>query len=281
MAITRIPTQTLSVGDAVISIPFTPEGDSVSLTVSSEQVGSAASQIRFTVRDSTGLVIASQVINGTGSKRVLVIDGSLRIEISCLLGSARVLAVESTGGGLVSGDISTDSITSDKFSGDGAVGSDQLASNSITNDHVADAIFLGDKLEDDSLLSAALATSAFALGRADFHTSYFVDGNTITPPVIDGGMFRAIVTTDDLGNPADVTMGAGSHRGQVVIIEHRGDEGGNVRVITTGGWLDTGAASAKATLQNDSGGEGTLIAVCVGGTEWRALAYYFTVFSAA
>jgi hypothetical protein len=286
MATTRIEEQALSVGNTAISVPFTPDGDSVSLTFSVEQVGTVASQVRSIVRDSDGLVVESQVINGTGSKRSLLVDGTLTIEMSCLLGTVIVSAVESTGGGLVSGDLSTDSVTSAKFSGAGIVDTEQIADDAITDDHITDATIIGDKLVDLSVSSAALKGSASALGRADLPVAYFYDGGTIEPPSenVYGGAFRALVWSDTLGNPATVTMGAGGHIGQICIIEHVEENdtwNGQIFVITNGGWLDGGAADDRAAIQDyePDDSRGVLICVCVGGNQWRALAWYYTVFS--
>lgn len=264
---TRIPLQRLSVGDNTVSVSFTPDSDSVSLAASSIQFGSATSQVRFLVKDSSGRVIGSAFIVGTNSARLILngVGEAITLEIECHLGSATVTATESTGGAVSSDDIADGSVGSDEIA-DGAVESVDIADEAVTNDHIEDASISGEKFADDTVEFWHLAESASGLGH---DTSVAVpdpgDGLTIASRSIDGGNFFMNLTSG--GAPETRVMGSGKHTGQTAVLRHSSGAG-NIAIDTdVEGW-DGNGGTVTATLPTSA----IMVVVCVGGTNWRALA---------
>jgi hypothetical protein len=194
MSNTRIQEQTLTVGESATSVPFTPTGESVSLTFTATQVGSVASQIRAIVRNAQGQVEASSVLNGTESSRILLIDGTLTVEMSCTLGTAIVTAVESVGGGLLSTDIATDAVTTAKIEDDTVAAADfangaVTAAKLVVGFEAPTAKLADGAVSSEKLSFATLETAKIdAVGPTNF-ASGSVNNDKIDDYTIDGEKF--------------------------------------------------------------------------------------------
>lgn len=258
---TRITSQLLNLGEYVQSSAWTP-GETLALTIAATQSGTATSQIRITVHDADRHTLASRLIEGSNTRKLLLngLDGTVTVTIECLRGAATVVASDPTGGAMEAADIAT-----------GAVGAAEIATDAVDSAEIAALAVDTAELANDAVTEAKLAVSAKGLGVQNLEVVADPgDAGTIDVSGLDGSATCALtvgtgVETRVLSAPAFV--------GQVVVLTIAANGGGTAAITNTDGWRQGGAGEDVAT---SSAATDVMVLVGIGVTDaqdWYLVAY--------